>query len=253
MVGEQNPILGVTTYLERARCGIWDVPASFLPASYLAGITAAGGTPVLLAPTAPEAAEAVVDRLDALVITGGRDLDPAGYDQSPHPAAEEPGADRDHWEFALLAAALNRKMPVLGICRGAQVLNVALGGTLHQHLPDLVGHDGHQVGGAVFATRTAHTVSGTRVAALLGPTPQVPCYHHQAIAELGAGLIVAARGDDGVIEAVELPDAGFVVAVQWHPEEDLDDLRLFSAVVAAAGRYAADRDGGGDPRQVAGR
>lgn len=253
MVGEQNPIVGATTYLERARCGIWDVPASFLPASYLAGITAAGGTPVLLAPLAPEMAEAVIDRLDALVITGGRDLDPASYRQSPHPAAEEPGTDRDRWEFALLAAALHRDLPVLGICRGAQVLNVAVGGTLHQHLPDVVGHDGHQVGAAVFATRTVRTVPGSRIAALLGPTPQAPCYHHQAIAELGAGLIVAARGDDGVVEAVELPDARFAMAVQWHPEENLDDLRLFRAVVAAAGRYAADRDGGGDPRQVAGR
>lgn len=241
MVGEQNPILGVTTYLERSQCGIWDVPASFLPASYLAGVTAAGGIPVLLAPLAAGAAETVVDRLDALVITGGRDLDPGRYRQAPHPATEDPGADRDDWEFALLAAALRRGLPVLGICRGAQVLNVALGGTLHQHLPEVVGHDGHQVGAAVFTTRTAHTVPGTRTAALLGPTTQVPCYHHQAIAELGAGLVVAARGDDGVIEAVELPGAPFVLAVQWHPEENLDDLRLFAAVVAAARQNAADR------------
>ena len=132
-------------------------------------------------------------------------------------------------------------MPVLGICRGAQVLNVALGGTLHQHLPDVVGHTRHQQGNAVFSTSEVRTVPGTRLAALIGESSDAQCYHHQAIDRLGAGLIVSARDSDGVIEAVEVPGDNFVLAVQWHPEERLDDLRLFAAVVEAAAAYATGK------------
>lgn len=231
-----GPLLGVTTYREQARAGIWDVPAGFLPATYLDAIVAARGVPVLLPPQpgGAEVAEAVLGRLDGLVLTGGRDLDPAGYRQRAHPATDEFQPDRDRWEFALLDAARRLQRPVLGICRGAQLLNVAYGGTLHQHLPEVIGHDGHCAGDAVFTTRSVTTVAGSRLAEILGPQARVPCYHHQAIAELGAGLTVAARGDDGVIEAVESPGERFVLAVQWHPEEDPDDLRLFAAMVAAA-------------------
>ncbi|MDT4999585.1 MAG: putative glutamine amidotransferase, partial [Mycobacterium sp.] len=131
--------------------------------------------------------------------------------------------------------------PVLGICRGAQILNVALGGTLHQHLPDVIGHNWHQAGNAVFNTSVISTVPGTRLAALIGESTDAQCYHHQAIAELGKGLIATAWDTDGVVEAVELPGPQFVVAVQWHPEERLDDLRLFSGVVQAAAEYATER------------
>jgi putative glutamine amidotransferase len=129
-------VVGMTTYLDRAQTGIWDVRASFLPAVYFEGVTLAGGVAVLLPPqpVVADIANRVLDGLDALVITGGKDIDPARYGQQPHPCTDQPGPDRDAWEFALLDAALNRKLPVLGICRGAQVLNVALGGTLHQHL-----------------------------------------------------------------------------------------------------------------------
>ncbi len=127
-------------------------------------------------------------------------------------------------------------MPVLGICRGAQVINVALGGTLHQHLPDVIGHTRHQQGNAVFSTSAVRTVPGTRLAALIGESSDAQCYHHQAIDRLGEGLIVSAQDSDGVIEAVEIPGDNFVLAVQWHPEERLDDLRLFAAVVEAAAR-----------------
>jgi putative glutamine amidotransferase len=132
-------------------------------------------------------------------------------------------------------------MPVLGICRGAQVINVALGGTLHQHLPDVIGHTHHQLGNAVFATSAVRTVPGTRLAALIGESSDAQCYHHQAIDRLGDGLIVSAQDSDGVIEAVEIPGQNFVLAVQWHPEERLDDLRLFAAVVEAAAVYARGR------------
>jgi len=226
----------MTTYLEQAQTGIWDVEASFLPHIYVAGITSA----VLLPPQPvdSEIAARVLDRLDGLVITGGKDVDPARYGQAPHRETDEPRTDRDAWEFELLAGALRRGLPVLGICRGAQVLNVALGGTLYQHLPDVVGHSRHQLGNAVFATSTVRTVPGTRLAALIGESSDEQCYHHQAIAELGGGLVVSARDSEGLIEAIELPGDNFVVAVQWHPEERLGDLRLFAGAVDAAKAYA---------------
>ena len=221
--------------------GVWDVRASFLPAVYFEGVIAAGGLALLLPPQPvnAESAERVLDGLDGLLITGGKDVDPAAYGQQPHPATDPPVRQRDAWEFTLLKEALRRKLPVLGICRGAQVLNVALGGTLHQHLPDVIGHSGHRAGNAVFSQLPVRTVPGTRLAALVGDAVSAQCYHHQAIAELGEGLTVSAWDADGVIEALELPGESFVLAVQWHPEESLDDLRLFSAIVEAAGSYAS--------------
>jgi putative glutamine amidotransferase len=241
-----RPVLGLTTYLQQAQTGVWDVRASFLPAIYVEGLTAAGGIATLLPPQPFDdtAIERVLDGLDGLVLTGGRDVDPAAYGQPGHRATDEPARDRDAWEFALLHGALARGLPVLGICRGAQVLNVALGGTLHQHLPDALGHTRHQAGNAVFSTSQVRTVPGTRLAGLVGETSQVQCYHHQGIAELAPALVISATDtSDGVIEAVELPGETFCVAVQWHPEERLDDLRLFAGVVAAAREFATVRGG----------
>lgn len=243
----RSSVLGMTTYLQQAQTGVWDVHASFLPAIYFQGVNLAGGVAVLLPPQPVDsgAAARVLDGLDGLILTGGKDVDPARYGQQPHPTTDEPDRVRDAWELALLDEALRRGVPVLGICRGAQVLNVALGGTLIQHLPDVLGHTHHQQGDAVFGTSAVWTEPGTRLADLIGKTSDAQCYHHQAIDRVGDGLIVSARDDDGVIEAVELdrachPDQ-WVVAVQWHPEERLDDLRLFAAVVAAAGQYATER------------
>jgi putative glutamine amidotransferase len=229
-------VVGLTTYREQVRTGIWDIPAAYLPADYFEGVVLAGGMPVLLPPLPVDAdtANRVLDSLDALVITGGYDLDPVSYGQQPHPTTDAPRTDRDAWEFALLRAALDRGLPVLGICRGAQVLNVAFGGTLHQHLPEVLGHNGHRAGNGVFSRLPVRTVAGTRVAALIGEVADVPCYHHQAIDKVGEGLVVGAWDADGVVEAVELPGDSFVLAVQWHPEKSLDDLRLFTAVVDAA-------------------
>lgn len=240
----QPPVIGLTTYLQRASSGVWDTRASFLPAVYLDGVTRAGGIAALLPPQPVDGqiADRVIDGVDGLIITGGRDVDPAYYGHPPHPATDEPATDRDAWEFALLSAALRRRVPTLGICRGAQVLNVALGGTLHQHLPDVVGHGRHQRGEAVFSTSTVRTVEGSRLAGLIGQSIEAQCYHHQGIAELGAGLVVSATGDD-VIEAVERPGDDFVLAVQWHPEETLDDLRLVAGLVEAARARATDVDG----------
>jgi putative glutamine amidotransferase len=238
------PVIGLTTYLQQAQTGVWDVHASFLPAIYLQGVNLAGGTAVLLPPQNPHAADRVLDGLDGLIITGGRDLDPAAYGQQRHPATDEPetaNRERDAWEFALVCAAIARGIPLLGICRGAQVINVALGGTLHQHLPDVLGHTRHQQGNAVFSTSSVHTVAGTKLAALIGESSDAQCYHHQAIDRLGDGLIISAQDVDGVIEAVEMPGDNFVLAVQWHPEERLDDIRLFDAVVKAAANYATGK------------
>jgi putative glutamine amidotransferase len=240
----------LTTYLQQAQTGVWDVRASYLPAIYVEGVNLAGGIAVLLPPQPVDAdvADRVLDGLDGLIITGGRDVDPAAYGQPPHPATDEPIDDnrlRDEWEFGLLKGAIRRGIPVLGICRGAQVVNVALGGTLYQHLPDVLGHTHHQRGNAEFSTSAVRTVPGTRLAELIGELSDAQCYHHQAIDTLGDGLIVSAKDSDGVIEAVEIdpvrsPD-NWVLAVQWHPEERLDDLRLFAAVVEAAAAYATGK------------
>ena len=235
------PVVGLSMYLEQVRTGVWDIPAAYLPADYFEGVMLAGGIPVLLPPQRvdDEVVERLLDSLNALVITGGYDLDPAAYGQQPHPTTDQPRTDRDAWEFALMRAALDRRLPVLGICRGAQVLNVAFGGTLHQHLPEVIGHCGHRAGNGVFSRLPVRTVSGTKVAALLGESADVPCYHHQAIDTVGDGLVVSAWDGDGVVEAVELPGDAFAVAVQWHPEKSLDDLRLFTGLVGAARSYAA--------------
>ena len=238
-----RPVLGLTTYLQQAQTGVWDVKASFLPAVYVEGVTLAGGIATLLPPQPVDndIADRVVDGLDGLVITGGKDVDPAAYGQAPHPTTDEPARERDAWEFALVQRAIQRGVPVLGICRGAQVLNVALGGTLHQHLPEVIGHNWHQAGNAKFNTSTIRIVPGTRLAALIGESTDAQCYHHQAIAELGKGLIATAWDPDGVVEAVEIPGQQFVLAVQWHPEERLDDLRLFAGVMDAARHHATER------------
>ncbi len=243
-----RPVVGMTTYLQRVQTGVWDVNASFLPAAYIEGINRGGGAVVLLPPQPDggQIVERILDGLDGLVITGGRDVDPARYGRPRHPSTDEPVGHRDEWDFALVRAALRRGLPLLGICRGAQVLNVALGGTLHQHLPDVLGHTRHRRGNAAFSTSSVQTVPGTRLATLIGDHADVQCYHHQAIDRLGDGLVVGARDTaEGVVEAIErdraLPGDAFVLAVQWHPEERLDDVRLFGGLVEAAGSYATER------------
>ena len=239
-----RPIVGLTTYLQQAQTGVWDVHASFLPHVYLDGITRAGGIATLLPPQPVDDAVAarIVAGLDALVLTGGKDVDPAAYQHEPHAETDEPARDRDAWEFALFTAAMDAGVPVLGICRGAQVVNVAMGGTLHQHLPDVLGHSRHRAGNAIFSPTEIAVTPGTRLATLVDEPLEVACYHHQAIDRVADQLVVCARDPEGVIEAVELPGDRFVLAVQWHPEERLDDLRLFSGMIDAASAYMASRE-----------
>ncbi|MDO7881219.1 gamma-glutamyl-gamma-aminobutyrate hydrolase family protein [Salinibacterium soli] len=233
-------MIGLTTYLEQAQTGVWDVPASFLPKVYFDAVNRAGGIAVLLPPQPVDEAVAsrVLDGLDGLIITGGKDVDPARYGQEPHPTTDAPRRDRDAWEDALLTAAIDRGLPFLGICRGAQLLNVARGGTLIQHLPDVIGSTRYNLGNGVFAENEVAVESGSRLARLVGDDLEVKSYHHQAIDELGDGLVVTARSDDGIVQAVELEGVPFGVAVQWHPEEDAaEDARLFEGLVEAARDY----------------
>ena len=240
------PLIGVSTYVADTAWGSWERRAAVLPASYYELVATAGGRPLLLPPPSTSAggpgagADGVVDVLDGLVLTGGGDLDPGAYGEQPGPEVGGVDPVRDESERALLECALRADLPVLAICRGCQVLNVLLGGTLHQHVPDVVGNLHHRSAPSVFGDVEVETVPGTVTAAVFGSTATVLCSHHQAIRDLGRGLVVTARAGDGVIEAVELPTARFVLAVQWHPEEGMD-RRPFDALVRAARDYRATR------------
>ncbi|MCU1441248.1 MAG: gamma-glutamyl-gamma-aminobutyrate hydrolase family protein [Rhodoglobus sp.] len=242
---DRKPVIGLTTYLEQAQTGIWDVPASFLPKVYFEAVTRAGGIAILLPPQPVDApiAHQVLAGLDGLIITGGKDVDPARYGQERHPQTDEPRRDRDAWEDALLTAAIDMEVPFLGICRGAQVLNVALGGTLHQHLPEVLGTTRYNLGEGNFNDNAVSVEQSSRLRELVGESLVGKSYHHQAIDELGEGLVVTARSDDGLIQAVELERVPFGVAVQWHPEQDPDDIRLFEGLVDAAREYASKTSG----------
>ncbi|WP_188510193.1 gamma-glutamyl-gamma-aminobutyrate hydrolase family protein [Conyzicola nivalis] len=235
------PLIGLTTYLERAQSGVWDVRAAFLPQVYFDAVTRAGGIAVLLPPQPVDTAitDRVLDGLDGLIITGGKDVDPARYGQQPHTTTDEPRLERDAWEDALLTGAIVRELPFLGICRGLQLLNVSLGGTLHQHLPDVIGSTRYNAGYGRFSENSVEVHAGTIAGDLLDEPAalKVHSYHHQAIDELADGLVVSARSDDGTIQAVEVDGVPFGLAVQWHPEENADDLRLFAGLVEAAKEY----------------
>lgn len=231
------PIIGITTYRQRATTGVWDVDAAFLHSTYLDSVTNAGAAAVLLPPqpASEEVVDRVLDRVDALVFAGGRDIDPVRYGARPHELTDEPDSRRDSWEFTLVDAALKRRMPILFICRGAQVLNVHRGGTLVQHVPDVVGSNDYQKGNAEFTEMVFHVEPGSRLSTIVGPSVMGWVYHHQAIDTVGSGLTVTARSEHGVIEAVEIDDYPFGVAVQWHPEVTSDrDSSLFDALVVAA-------------------
>lgn len=228
--------IGLTTYREQAAWGVWDEPADLLPRSYADAVAAAGGVPMLLPPVdsadLPRRADTVLDGLDGLIVAGGADVDPGRYGEQRNPRTGPARPDRDSWEVALVRAAVERAMPVLGICRGMQVLNVALGGTLVQHLPDVVGHDGHCPTPGVHARHSVTVEPGSMTGALLGPSCDVATYHHQAVAMLAPGLVATAWADDGTVEAIERPDGGWVVGVQWHPEV-FDGAALFAGLVQA--------------------
>jgi putative glutamine amidotransferase len=237
------PLVGVSMYRQTTAWWDWERDAALVPGSYLDMVDDAGGQPVPIPPpggggTGPAGGatpplERLVGVLDALVLIGGGDIDAARYGRMADHRNGGASTQRDELEFGLLAEALRRDLPVLAVCRGLQVLNVGLGGDLVQQLPDVLGSHLHQPRPGAFGTVGVVTEEDTTVRRLLGERFDVLCSHHQAIDSLGAHLVVTARSEDGVIEAVELPGRRFVVGVQWHPEESRD-RRLFEALIVAA-------------------
>lgn len=226
-----RPVIGITCYVETARFTVWEMTTALLPYMYVEQVVRAGGQPVLLPPAGDPAP--LVGRLDGLILAGGGDIDPSRYAATPHDHTGYIRKFRDSAEFGVMGSALEAGLPFLGICRGLQVLNVTLGGSLHQHLPDVVGHEGHSPAPATYGHLPVEITPGTRLAKILGTAPvTVPHYHHQAIDRLAPGLTPTAHSTDGTIEAIELDAHPFAMAVQWHPEA-ADDYALFEALVAA--------------------
>jgi putative glutamine amidotransferase len=273
-----TPLIGITTYSDVARWRDWAVPAAVLPRTYVDAVRRGGGRPVLLPPggTAAEAALTLAD-LDGLVVAGGEDVDPARYGATMHPATGRPNAERDAWELALLDSALEAGCPLLAVCRGMQLLNVIRGGTLHQHLPHIVGHEEHSGFAEDFGRHMVRIGEAGQIGKILSPNGtsrdeaapngagaggadqegfdwpsanghwlEVPTHHHQAVDQLGDGLVATAWAADGTVEAVEFTaasaanGAGFAIGVQWHPEEG-QDPRLFRALIDAARRFSERR------------
>jgi len=229
-----KPLIGLSSYREHASWGVWSQGADLLPASYSDAIVRAGGVPVLLPPATgdPDAAAAVVERLDGLVITGGADVDPEQYGEAPQELTVVVRPDRDAWELALLTSADAANLPTLGVCRGMQVMAVASGGTLDQHTPDLVGHDDHNPQPGVFGDTEVTTSDESVLHSILGSTVTVHCHHHQTVRS-HPGYVATAWATDGTLEAMEFEGSRFCLGVQWHPEAGRDQ-RLFDALVRAA-------------------
>jgi putative glutamine amidotransferase len=252
------PVIGVCSAMEPARWSVWDLPAALVPMNYIEHIQRAGGVAVLIPPDQALVADPgrVLDRIDGLILVGGADIGADVYGAEPHPTADPPVPLRDATEIALVREAASRGLPVLGICRGAQVINVAAGGTLRQHLPEDVGHEEHRRAIGRFAGNEHDVVveAGSRARAATGESPhRVASHHHQAIDRLGGALAITARSEDDLVEAVESTGPGWVLGVQWHPEAD-PDSGVIAALVDEARRRREDVDreeGGGllDPRR----
>jgi gamma-glutamyl-gamma-aminobutyrate hydrolase PuuD len=231
-----RPVVGITTYVALAHWGYWELEAALIPADYVNVVERAGGRP-LLVPPALDGVEETLDALDAVVFTGGSDLDPGLYGEEARPETIGVHRLRDEAELALLRGALERDMPVLGICRGMQVLNVGMGGDLHQHVPDLVGHEGHKHNPpGQFVSHEVTIEPDTRLARMLGARTRVMSHHHQGLRTLAPGLVESAHAEDGLVEAVEAPDRRFTVGVLWHPEAG-EDARVFESLLVEAARY----------------
>jgi putative glutamine amidotransferase len=235
-----RPVIGITTYLTTARWSYWELPAALIPASYVRSVARAGGVPLLVPPSGGDGFEEILDALDGLVFSGGSDLDPELYGEDAHPETTGVIRERDDFELALMTAALARDLPVLAICRGSQVLNVALGGGIEQHVPDRVGNEVHKEIPGVFAEHDVEVTPGTRLASIVGARTHVKSHHHQSFTGVGEHLQVTARADDGTPEGLEDPSRRFTLGVLWHPEEG-EDLALFEALVAEATEHRANR------------
>jgi gamma-glutamyl-gamma-aminobutyrate hydrolase PuuD len=235
-----RPVIGITTYAQEASWGVWRLPAALIPLNYVEAVERAGGRPVLIPPS-EEGVEETIEALDGIVFSGGADVDPSRYGADAHPETDSPQAHRDAGELALLRSALEHDLPVLAVCRGFQLLNVARGGDLVQHLPDEVGHDAHKEVPGVFSVHPVEVKEGTQLASLIGSRSEVSSHHHQALGRVGEGLAQTAWAQDGTLEAVEDPSRRFAVGVQWHPEAG-EDQALFEGLVREAQAYRASRE-----------
>lgn len=233
-----RPRIGLTTYYQEASWGVWTADAAVLPGTYVQAVVAAGGTPVLLPPVGTD--PSIVEVLDGLIISGGSDVGPEQYGAQPHRLTRaQPG--RDAHDIALTRAALDSEVPLFAICRGAQILNVAMGGSLIQHIPDVNPDADYQPAPGVFGKVEFTTEPGSISRLLLGPTASAPCYHHQAMDRIADGLSVTAAAADGTVEALETTAGGWALGVQFHPEQDPNDLRLFNGFIEAATNYRMNR------------
>jgi gamma-glutamyl-gamma-aminobutyrate hydrolase PuuD len=230
-----RPLIGITTYVEEASWSHWQAPAALIPFAYVRAVERAGGR-ALLVPPDDEGVEETLDALDGLILSGGNDVDPAAYGADPHAATGGVRPERDRAELALLEGALARDMPVLAVCRGSQILNVARGGNLVQHLPEAVGDEKHRETPGVFSAHDVRIDPESRLGGLVGDRAPVKSHHHQGFGRVGGGLRETAWADDGTLEAVEDPSKRFALGVLWHPEED-EDAALFAALVAEARAY----------------
>jgi gamma-glutamyl-gamma-aminobutyrate hydrolase PuuD len=235
-----RPLIGITSYAEPGvRWGAWELPAALIPLAYVEAVERAGGR-ALLVPPSHEGVDETLDALDGLLFSGGSDLDPDLYGAEAHPETNGVRLERDRAELALLEAALARDMPVLAVCRGSQVLNVARGGDLVQHLPEVVGDEKHKHTPGVFADHDVDLKEGTRLQRLLGDRAPVKSHHHQGYGAIGEGLVESAWAEDGTVEALEDPSRRFALGVLWHPEAG-EDFALFEALVEEAARYREER------------
>jgi putative glutamine amidotransferase len=239
-----RPVIGITAYEEDARWGPWSERAVLVPATYVEAVEKAGGAAVVL-PIQSKDLESLLGRVDGLVLSGGPDVDPDRYGESLHPRSDQPRVERDEFELALVDQAAQSDTPMLAICRGMQILNVARGGDLHQHLPEIVGHAGHSPTAGEYAQHQVDVLPASQLAAILkGSVVDAASHHHQAIDHLGAGLRVSASAQDGTIEAVEDPRLAYFIGVQWHPEVG-GELTLFEGLVEAADHLRS-----GAPRSI---
>jgi putative glutamine amidotransferase len=235
-----RPLIGITSYAEPGvRWGAWELPAALIPLAYVEAVERAGGR-ALLVPPSLEGIDETLGALDGLLFSGGSDLDPDLYGAEAHPETNGIRLERDRAELALLEAALVRDMPVLAVCRGSQVLNVARGGDLVQHLPEVVGDEKHKHTPGVFADHDVELKEDTRLQRLLGDRAPVKSHHHQGYGTIGEGLVESAWAEDGTVEALEDPSRRFALGVLWHPEAG-EDFALFEALVEEAARYREER------------
>jgi putative glutamine amidotransferase len=244
-MSDQRPVIGICTALALARWGVWERQAALLATSYIDAIQRAGGMAVMIPPDAAleQNPDEVLDLLDGLILAGGNDIDPAVYGADPHPETGHAVPERDASELALTRRAVERDLPVLGICRGMQLINVAFGGTLSQHLPEELGHEQHRRTPGSFkdADHDVRLTPGSLAARAAGEELHgTKSHHHQGVATVGESLVVTGHSAlDGLPEALEAPERRFVLGVQWHPEAD-ERSRVVGALVEHAGRYRAD-------------